>query len=122
MIPCRILFEGRYADYQGSGTNRKVRNHSVGDTVLFPPKYAEWLKNANMVEIITQTVSQDLEVDVIEIDESEEIEIVPVIDTPIASDSALEFAADNGIDLKKVIGTGVNGRILLTDVRKLVDG
>lgn len=120
MIACRILVKANYADYQGSGTNRKVRNHSVDDIVLFPRDYAEWLENANMVETVTEAASQDLEVDVIEIDESEEIEVVPATDTPLASDSAIEFAADNGIDLNTVVGSGVNGRIKLVDVRKLV--
>lgn len=122
MIACRILVQAPYADYQGSGTNRKVRVHSVGDIVLFPHDYAEWLKNANMVEIVTEAANQDLEVEEIEINESEEVEIVPTTDTPLASDSAVEFAADNEIDLKTVTGTGSKGRILLTDVRNVVDG
>ncbi len=124
MIPCRILVPALYADYQGAGTNRVARFHSEGDIVLFPPEYATWLKNANMVEIITGVAEQELEVDMIEIneDESEIIEIEPAADIPLASDSAIEFAADHEVDLKLLVGkgTGGKGRIILTDVRKYV--
>lgn len=123
MKPCRILVAGPYADYQGSGTNRKVRVHSVGDIVLFPPDYATWLENHDMVKIADQVAGQDLEVDTIEIDESETVEILPAADLISASDSAIEFAADHEVDLKLVVdrATGSDGRILLKDVRKYMD-
>lgn len=116
MVLCRILVAGPYADYQGAGTNRKVRVHSVGDIVLFPTDYATWLKNASMVEIIDQEVVQELDVD--DVIEIEELETVP--DTVLASDSAIEFASDNRVDLGKVKGSGKDGRVLLIDVRDYV--
>ena len=36
---------------------------------------------------------------------------------PGATQSALTYAAENGIDFMAIIGTGANGRILLSDVR-----
>lgn len=123
MNPYRILIAGPYADYQRAGTNRKVRIHSVGDIVLFPTEYADWLVKANMVEIADQVAGQDLEVDEIEIDELETVEILPAANLISASDSAVEFAADHEVDLSLLVSqaTGSDGRILLKDVRKFID-
>lgn len=40
---------------------------------------------------------------------------------PDATEAAVEFARDNGIDLTAVEGTGKNGRITEGDVKKLID-
>lgn len=115
MISCRVLVKGPYSDYQVAGTNRKARIHSPGDFVLFPVDYAKKLEATRMVEIV-----EDVNYDVIEIDEVD----TPIVsaETPFASDSAIEFAADHSVDLKTLVdrASGADGRILLTDVRKYV--
>lgn len=120
MVRCEILVASRYSDYEGSGTNRKSRFHRVGELVRFPPDYAKWLENADMVEILEDL---DIETDlaVIEIDEEINGEDDPNVPPP--SDSALEYAAEHSIDLNSgdVVGTGANGRIILADVRRRGD-
>ena len=118
MVRCEILVASRYSDYEGSGTNRKARFHRVGELVRFPPDYAKWLENKDMVEILEDP---DVETDlaVIEIDEDVNGEDDPNVPPP-PSDSALEYAAEHSIDLNSgdVVGTGANGRIILADVRR----
>lgn len=121
MIRCKILVEAPYADYQGSGTNRKAVVHAEGKIVLFPINYAVRLQDMDMVEILseTSTTGSELdgvaEVEVIEIDEPDQVEEV---EPPDATESAIEFAADNQIDLTRVEGTLPEGRISLADVRR----
>lgn len=116
MIRCEILFAARYSDYEGSGTNRKARFHRVGELVMFPGDYAKKLEEADMVEILT-TEPQEEDA-VIEIDKEDDGETLSSVPAP--SESALEYAAANEIDLNSgdVVGTGSNGRILLADVRR----
>lgn len=116
MVRCEILMAARYADYEGSGTNRKARYHRVGELVRFPPDYAKDLEDMDMVEILEDP--DVTEAAVIEIDE--EVNEEEVSNIPPPSDSALEYAAEHHIDLNTgdVVGTGADGRIILADVRR----
>ncbi len=115
MVRCEILVASRYSDYEGSGTNRKARYHRVGELVLFPEDYAKELEDNDMVEILRTDPQEDA---VIEIDKEDNGDTQKSIPAP--SDSALEYAAANEIDLNsgEVVGTGSNGRIVLADVRR----
>lgn len=115
MVRCQILVASRYSDYEGSGTNRKSRFHRVGEFVRFPPDYAKWLENHDMVEVLEDP---DAEVDLAIIEIDEEINGDDTPDIPPPSDSALEYASEHSIDLNDVVGTGANGRIILADVRR----
>lgn len=44
----------------------------------------------------------------------------PVDDEPLVSDSVAEFAAEYGVDLEKVSGTGKDGRIKKSDVEAVI--
>ena len=44
----------------------------------------------------------------------------PVDDEPLVSDSVAEFAAEYGVDLEKVVGTGKDGRIKKSDVEAVI--
>lgn len=116
---CKILVKAPYSDYQGSGGNRVARILSPGDIVDFPDFYAAALEKSGMAEILTDYAIEGGKVEVIEIDqnESEFIEITSADASPLASDSAIEYASDNGIDLADVTPTGAEGRIILADVR-----
>lgn len=110
MIRCEILVASRYSDYQGSGTNRKARYHSVGEIIRFPVEYARWLENMDMVEILPDpAVAVEIEID------GPTVDIQPEL---LASESAVEYAAEHSIDLKDVEATGANGRVILADVRR----
>jgi len=113
MVRCEILVASRYADYEGSDTNRKARFHRVGELVRFPSDYAKDLEDMDMVEILEDPDATDAAVIEIEVDEE-------VTNTPPPSDSALEYAAEHQIDLNSgdVVGTGADGRIILADVRR----
>ena len=116
MVRCEILVPSRYSDYSGSGTNRKAKFHEAGEFVLFPYEYAKVLEESDMVEIMmTEVLAEDA---VIEIDEEVDEAEVPSIPPP--SESAVEYAADNDIDLNsgEIEGTGSGGRIVLADVRR----
>lgn len=114
---CRILVKAPYSDYQGSGGNRVARVLSPGDIANFPDHYAGALEKSDMAEILTGYTVEGAGVEVIEIDESESIEITPADVLPLASDSAIEYASDNGVNLAEVTPTGAEGRIILADVR-----
>ena len=45
----------------------------------------------------------------------------PVDETPDATDAAVELAAEHGIDLNHLDGSGVDGRILVSDVEGAID-
>ena len=119
MVRCKILVKAPYSDYQGAGSNRVARVCSPGDIVNFPYFYAQALQDKGMVEILTgySIEGEGFEGEVIEIDESESMEITPPDEPPLASDSAIEFARDNGLDLGGVTPTGADNRIILADVR-----
>ena len=114
MISCRILVKGNYADWEGSGTNRKARYHDVGDIVRFPEIYAAFLSKQGMIEVLAdiplvEEIPLELEVSILPAEKN---------DTPAkASESALELAASNNVNLNNIVGTGSEGRILLADVR-----
>ena len=111
MVRCEILVASRYSDYQGSGTNRKARFHNVGDVIRFPEQYAKRLENTDMVEILPEpAVAVE-----IEIDENNGPDLQPEL---LVSESASEYAAEHGIDLKDVDPSGANGRVILADVRR----
>ena len=40
---------------------------------------------------------------------------------PLVSDAIAEFAAENNVDLSKVVGTGKDGRIRKSDVEAAID-
>lgn len=44
----------------------------------------------------------------------------PVDDEPLVSYSVAEFAAEYGVDLEKVVGTGKDGRIKKSDVEAVI--
>lgn len=45
----------------------------------------------------------------------------PVVeDEPRASEAVVKFAEENGVDLDKVVGTGLNGRIKKADVEAAI--
>ena len=119
MIRCEILVASRYSDYEGSGTNRKARFHGVGELVRFPPDYAKWLEDNDMVEIL-EDLDTETDLAVIEIDEEMNGDAAAPNIPPPPSDSALEYAAEHSIDLNSgdVMGTGADGRIILADVRR----
>ena len=116
MVRCRILVDAPYSDYQGSGTNRVAAVHSSGQIVQFPINYAIRLQDMDMIEILSELdADPDAEVEVIEIDEPDQVEEV---EPPDATESAIEFAADNHIDLIGIEGPLPEGRISLSDVRR----
>lgn len=41
---------------------------------------------------------------------------------PLISDAVRKFAAENGVEIWAVEGTGKNGRVLKSDVQKVIDG
>jgi len=43
-----------------------------------------------------------------------------VVEEPLVSDTLAEFAAENGVDLSKVIGTGKDGRIKKSDIEAFI--
>lgn len=44
-----------------------------------------------------------------------------VVSEPLVSDAIAEFAAENNVDLSKVVGTGKDGRIRKSDVEAAID-
>jgi len=44
-----------------------------------------------------------------------------VVAEPLVSDAIAEFAAENNVDLSKVVGTGKDGRIRKSDVEAAID-
>lgn len=110
MIQCKILVTGPYSDYQGSGHNRIAVVHSVGDIVSFPNEYAKMLEKSNMAECLVK--------EIIKIDEED---VLPVNVPVRATESAIELAAAFQIDLATITGTGDSGRVILSDVKKVVE-
>lgn len=109
MIRCEILVASRYSDYAGSGTNRKARFHNVGEIIRFPLEYAKMLEDMDMVEILPEpTVAVEIEID------GSGDELQPEL---LVSESAAEYAAEHGINLKDIAASGANGRVILADVR-----
>lgn len=47
--------------------------------------------------------------------------VVAVVAEPLVSDAIAEFAAENNVDLSKVVGTGKDGRIRKSDVEAAID-
>lgn len=47
-----------------------------------------------------------------------EIEPVEVADEVLATDAARELAGAEGVDLRQVVGSGVDGRVVVADVRE----
>jgi pyruvate/2-oxoglutarate dehydrogenase complex dihydrolipoamide acyltransferase (E2) component len=47
---------------------------------------------------------------------------VEATDPVEATDAAAELAEAEGVDLRQVVGTGEGGRVLVADVREVVDG
>lgn len=45
---------------------------------------------------------------------------VPEPEEPLVSEAIAEFAADNNVDLTKVVGTGKDGRIKKSDVEAFI--
>ena len=43
-------------------------------------------------------------------------------DTINATDAALDLAREYGVDVTQIVGTGADGRVLKSDVRKIVEG
>lgn len=113
---CKILVKAPYSDYQGTGSNRVARVYSPGDVVDFPDIYAKALEETEMVEILTGYAIEGVGVIEIE-DPPESIEITSAHEPPLASDSAVEYAGDHGINLSDVNPSGADGRIILADVR-----
>lgn len=104
----KILVSSTYSDWEGSGTNRKVRFHKAGEIVNFPDTYAQDLIQNKMVEpATTKTLQLSVEVE----------ETIPLLN-PDATPGALELAAEHGLDLTTVLGTGTDGRITVLDVRR----
>lgn len=50
-----------------------------------------------------------------------EIEWLDETDAVDATEAAVELAAEAGIDLRQVAGTGLDGRVLVRDVQEVID-
>lgn len=44
----------------------------------------------------------------------------PIVEEPLVSEALAEFAAENGVDISKVTGTGKDGRIKKSDIEAII--
>ncbi len=100
----KILIAGPYSDYGGPKGNRRACLRQPGDLVDFPDVYAKALEKSGMAEI--HTVEAEV--------------VIPFTNGIDATTSAVEYATEHDLDITGLVGSGVDGRITLNDVRRLV--
>lgn len=94
-----ILVTQPFADWPGSGTNRKLATFDAGQIVDFPADYVAVLLTCKPIPI---AIVKDKKV---------------IISKSDITTSAATYALEKDIDISEIEGTGTGGRITLADVR-----
>jgi len=98
----KILHAGMYSDFS-TGLKLSARILGDGAVVEFPTHYAQGLIESGLASLV---------------EASEDEATVEVL----ATDVARKLAADLGVDLAEVEGTGADGKVLVRDVRGAARG
>ena len=85
-----------------------------GKTVMMAPRYAETLRKLGLGTYPADAGYQTRMLTAGAPMKSQE-------DEPKASAAIMEFAADNGVDIDQIVGTGKDGRIRKSDVEAFID-
>jgi len=106
-----ILQAGPYSDYDHPSGHVAAKNYKVGDLARFPAEYVIRIVTAGLAKLAPEP-------EVLEPAERE-LEVITRVIKPgeNATRGARGTAAELGVDLTKVTGTGANGRITVKDVR-----
>lgn len=118
MMRVKVLYDGSYSKFAGQKSG--VQHLQAGDEVEFPKWYAESLIADNIAERVYDNEAETVFAEDLEADEPLPAQVERHLGID-ATEAAKEMAAEFGIELATVPGTGSGGRILVSDVRRAID-